>query len=129
MDEAERLKIGMVKRRATLGDKWVDRGEKNRNSFNSEWQDFITRYPWGDVWTRPGLDERARRILVIGTLLALNSWEEFRLHVGAAVRSGVLTVDEINEIVFQQAHYCGVPAGNNAMLHAEEAIKEAGKAL
>ena len=129
MDESERLKIGMAKRRKTLGDAWVDRAEKNRNSFNAEWQDFITRYPWGDVWTRPGLDERARRILVIGTLLALNSWEEFRLHVGAAVRSGALTVDEINEIVFQQAHYCGVPAGNNAMKHAEEAIKEAGKAL
>ncbi len=125
MDESERLKIGMAKRRKTLGDVWVDRAENNRNSFNSEWQDFITRYPWGDTWTRPGLDERTRRVLVIGTLLALNSWEEFRLHVGAAVRSGVLTADEIKEIVFQQAHYCGVPAGNNAMKHAEEAIKEA----
>ena len=128
MDENERLKIGMAKRRKTLGDAWVDRAEKNRSPFNSEWQDFITRYPWGDVWTRPGLDERARRVLVIGTLLALNSWEEFRLHVGAAIRSGALTADEIKEIVFQQAHYCGVPAGNNAMRHAEEAIKDAGKA-
>ena len=127
MDESERLKIGMAKRRATLGAAWVDRAEQNRNKFNGEWQDFITRYPWGEVWTRPGLDERARRILVIGTLLALNSWEEFRLHVGAAVRSDVLTVDEIKEIVLQQGHYCGVPAGNNAMKHAEQAIKEAGK--
>jgi len=129
MDEKERLKIGMAKRRKTLGDAWVDRAEKNRNSFNSEWQDFITRYPWGEVWTRPGLDERTRRVLVIGTLLALNSWEEFRLHVGAAVRAGVLSADEIKEIVLQQAHYCGVPAGNNAMKHAEEAIRDAGKAL
>ncbi len=129
MDEKERLKIGMAKRRKTLGDAWVDRAEKNRNSFNTEWQDFITRYPWGEVWTRPGLDERTRRVLVIGTLLALNSWEEFRLHVGAAVRAGVLSADEIKEIVLQQAHYCGVPAGNNAMKHAEEAIRDAGKAL
>jgi alkylhydroperoxidase/carboxymuconolactone decarboxylase family protein YurZ len=128
MDEKERLKIGMAKRRKTLGDAWVDRAEKNRSSFNTEWQDFITRYPWGEVWTRPGLDERTRRVLVIGTLLALNSWEEFRLHVGAAVRVGALTSDEIKEIVLQQAHYCGVPAGNNAMKHAEEAIREAGKA-
>ena len=95
MDETERLKIGMAKRRKTLGDAWVDRAEQNRNSFNTEWQDFITRYPWGDVWTRPGLDERTRRVLVIGTLVALNSWEEFRLHVGAAVRSGVLSATEI----------------------------------
>ena len=128
MDEKERLKIGMAKRRKTLGDAWVDRAEKNRSSFNTEWQDFITRYPWGEVWTRPGLDERTRRVLVIGTLLALNSWEQFRLHVGAAVRVGALTSDEIKEIVLQQAHYCGVPAGNNAMKHAEEAIREAGKA-
>ena len=129
MDENERLKIGMAKRRKVLGDAWVDRAEKNRNSFNTEWQDFITRYPWGEVWTRPGLDERTRRVLVIGTLVALNSWEEFRLHVCAALRAGVLSADEIKEIVLQQAHYCGVPAGNNAMRHADEAIKEAGKAL
>jgi alkylhydroperoxidase/carboxymuconolactone decarboxylase family protein YurZ len=128
MDESERLKIGMAKRRKVLGDAWVDRAEKNRSAFNAEWQDFITRYPWGDTWTRPGLDERTRRVLVIGTLLALQSWEEFRLHVRSAVGQGALTADEIKEIVWQQAHYCGVPAGNNAMRHAEEAIKEAGKA-
>ena len=127
MDENERLKIGMAKRRKVLGDSWVDRVEKNKTSFNADWHDFITRYPWGEVWTRPGLDERTRRVLVLGTMIALNSWEEFRLHVRGAISQGALSIDDIKEIVLQQAHYCGVPAGNNAMKHAEEAIKEVGK--
>jgi alkylhydroperoxidase/carboxymuconolactone decarboxylase family protein YurZ len=128
MDDKELLAIGMKARRKVLGDAWVDRAEKNRNSFNGEWQDFITRYPWGDVWTRTQLDERTRRILVIGTMIALGSWEEFKLHVRGAIAQGALSVDDVKEIVFQQAHYCGVPAGNNAMKHAEEALKEIGKA-
>ena len=124
MDESERLKIGMAKRRKTLGDAWVDRAEKNRNSFNSEWQDFITRYPWGEVWTRTGLDERTRRVLVIGA--ARLQLGEFRLHVGAAVRAGASRPTRSKDRA--AAHYCGVPAGNNAMKHAEEAIRDAGKA-
>ncbi len=117
----------MATRRKVLGDSWVDRAEKNKNSFNSEWQDFITRYPWGEVRTQPGLDERTRRILVIGTLLALGSWEEFRLHVRAAISQGALSVDDVKEVILQQAHYCGVPAGNHAMKQAEDALKEIGK--
>ena len=83
MDDAERLKRGEAARRRVLGDEWVDRSAKNRNAFNAEWLDTITRSPWNDVWTRPYFDDRTRRVLVIGTMLCLARWEEFRLHVGA----------------------------------------------
>jgi 4-carboxymuconolactone decarboxylase len=127
MDEQERLKIGMAARRKVLGAAWVDRSDKNRNSFNGEWLDHITRTPWGDIWTRPHFDERTRRILVMGTMIALGRWEEFRLHVRAALTEAGFTADDIKEIILQQAVYAGVPAGNHAFKLAEEILKEHGK--
>jgi 4-carboxymuconolactone decarboxylase len=127
MDDNERLKRGEAARRRVLGDAWVDRSARNRNSFNAEWLDAITRSPWGDIWTRPHFDDRTRRILVIGTLLALSRWDEFQLHVRAAVTVGGFSADDIKEIILQQASYCGVPAGNHAFKLAEEILKDTGK--
>ena len=115
MDDSERLSRGAAMRRKVLGDSWVDKTAGNRNAFNTEWLDTIIKSPWGDIWTRPHLDERTRRVLVIGTLLALGRWDEFQLHVRSAVTVGGFSPDDIKEIVLQQAAYCGVPAGNHAM--------------
>jgi 4-carboxymuconolactone decarboxylase len=125
--EDERLKRGAAMRRKVLGDAWVDKTAGNRNAFNAEWFDTITRSPWGDVWTRPHFDERTRRILVIGTLLALGRWDEFQLHVRAALTIGSFTPDDIKEIILQQSAYAGVPLGNHAMRLAEAILKEIGK--
>jgi alkylhydroperoxidase/carboxymuconolactone decarboxylase family protein YurZ len=127
MDDAERLKRGEAARRRVLGDEWVDRSAKNKNKFNAEWIDWITRDPWCDVWTRPHFDDRTRRILVIGTMLAIGRWEEFKMHVRAALTVGGFSADDIKEIILQQANYCGVPAGNHAFKQAEEVLKEVGK--
>ena len=85
MDDKERYERGMAKRRKVLGDAWVDRANAKKTAFNEEFQDFITRTAWGEIWTRPHYDERTRRILVIGTMLALDKWDEFRMHVRAAL--------------------------------------------
>ena len=127
MDDTERLIRGEAARRRVLGNEWVDRSAKNRNAFNTDWLDTITRSPWGEIWTRPHFDERTRRILVMGTLIALGQWDEFRLHVRAALTVGGFSADDIKEIVLQQASYCGVPAGNHAFKLAEEVLKELGK--
>jgi alkylhydroperoxidase/carboxymuconolactone decarboxylase family protein YurZ len=127
MDDAERLKRGEATRRRVLGSDWVDRSAKNRNAFNAEWIDLITRSPWCDIWTRPHFDERTRRILVIGTLMALGRWDEFVLHVRAALTEGKFSADDIKEIMLQQASYCGVPVGNHAFKLAEQVLKETGK--
>ena len=124
MDDAERLKRGEAARRRVLGDEHVDRSAKNRNAFNAEWLDTITRSPWNDVWTRPHFDDRTRRVLVIGTMLCLGRWEEFRLHVRAAVTAGGFSADDIKEIILQQAIYCGVPAANHAFKEAAAVIAE-----
>ena len=92
MDDAERLKRGEAARRRVLGDEWMERSaKKRRNAFNAEWIDSITRSPWCDVWTRPHFDDRTRRVLVIGTMIALGRWEEFRLHVRGALTVGGFT--------------------------------------
>jgi alkylhydroperoxidase/carboxymuconolactone decarboxylase family protein YurZ len=127
MDDTERLKRGDAARRRVLGDAWVDRSAANRNAFNAEWVDYITRGPWNDVWTRPHFDDRTRRVLVIGTMLAIGRWEEFRMHVRAALTVGGFSPDDIKEIILQQANYCGVPAGNHAFKQAEEILKEIGQ--
>jgi 4-carboxymuconolactone decarboxylase len=127
MDEKERYEKGMTQRRKVLGNAWVDRANARKSAFNAEFQDFITRAAWGEVWTRPHYDERTRRILVIGTLIALGHWNEFRLHVGAALREGGFSADDIKEIILQQAIYCGVPAANHAFKEAAEVIAELGK--
>jgi 4-carboxymuconolactone decarboxylase len=127
MDEKERHKLGEQARRRVLGNEWVDRSASNRNPFNGEWLDFITRCAWGEVWTRPHFDDRTRRVLVIGTMMAIGRWEEFRMHVRAAVTQGGFSADDIKEIILQQANYCGVPVGNHAFKVAEEVLREVGK--
>jgi 4-carboxymuconolactone decarboxylase len=127
MDDSERLKRGETARRRVLGDAWVDRSAASRNAFNADWLDTITRSPWGEIWTRPQFDDRTRRILVIGTLLALGQWNEFRLHVRAALTVGGFSADDIKEIILQQASYCGVPAGNHAFREAEAVLNEIGR--
>ena len=127
MDDKERYERGMAKRRKVLGNAWVDRANAKKTAFNEEFQDFITRAAWGEIWTRPQYDERTRRILVIGTMLALDKWEEFRMHVRAALTEGGFTPDDIKEIILQQAIYCGVPAANHAFKEAAEVITEAAK--
>ena len=127
MDEKERFDKGMARRRKVLGNAWVDKANAGKNAFNSEFQVFITRYAWGEVWTRPHYDERTRRVLVIGTMLALDKWAEFRMHVRAALVEGGFTADDIKEIIMQQAIYCGVPAANHAFKEAGEILAELGK--
>src|ERR1700752_1337985 len=124
MDDQQRRDQGMGQRRKVLGNAWVDKSLKNRTAFNTDFQDLITRYAWGEVWTRPHFDERTRRILVIGTMMALGTWDEFRLHVRAALSQGVLTADDIRKIALQQPAYCGAPAGNHAFREAGEIVKE-----
>jgi len=113
---------GMKTRRATLGDAWVDRAERNKTAFNSDFQDLITRYCWHEIWNREGLEKRVRRMLVIAMTLANGRWEEFKLHTRAALESGDLTQDDLKEVLLQAAIYCGVPAANTAFKEAREVI-------
>ena len=124
MDDKERHEKGMAKRRKVLGNAWVDRSIANKTPLTAEFQDFITRYAWGELWQRPHFDERTRRILVIGSMVAMSQWDEFRLHVGAALREGGFSVDDIKEIIMQQAIYCGVPKANHAFKEAGDVIAE-----
>ena len=126
MDAQQRRDGGMGKRRKVLGNAWVDKAQQNRNAFSAEFQDLITRYAWGEIWTRPHFDDRTRRVLVIGTLLALGSWDEFRLHVRAALTEGGFTPDDIKEIILQQTIYAGVPAANHAFREAAGIVEELG---
>jgi 4-carboxymuconolactone decarboxylase len=128
MDDMERFARGMAVRRKVLGKAWVDRANAGKTAFTEEFQEFITRCAWGEVWTRPHFDERTRRILVIGTTIALGRWEEFRLHTRAALTEGGFSADDIKEIILQQAIYCGVPAANHAFKEATEVLAEVEKA-
>lgn len=120
MDDRERYQQGMSVRRTVLGDDHVTRALKNTNDFNREFQDLITRYAWGEIWTRPGLPRHTRSLIVIATMVALNRGDELRMHIRAAFNNGV-TREEIKEVLLQSAVYCGVPAGNSAF-HAAEAV-------
>jgi 4-carboxymuconolactone decarboxylase len=126
MDDQQRRDAGMAQRRKVLGNAWVDKSAANTNAFNADFIDLITRHAWADIWTRPHFDERTRRVLVIGTLLALCQWDEFRLHVRAALTEGGFTPDDVKEIILQQAIYCGVPAANHAVKEASAIIQELG---
>ena len=128
MDDKERREKGMARRRKVLGNAWVDKSIANKTPFNEEFQDFITRYAWSELWERPHYDERTRRILVIGSMIALGQWDEFRLHVRAAVNEGGFSADDIKEIILQQAIYCGLPAANHAFKEAGVLLAELGKA-
>jgi 4-carboxymuconolactone decarboxylase len=126
MDDQERYRRGADARRRILGNAWVDRADADKNAFNVQWQDFITRCAWGEVWIRPHLDDRTRRVLVIGTMMAIGRWEEFRMHVRAALVEGGFNGEDIKEIILQQAVYCGVPVGNHAFREAAEVLEETG---
>jgi 4-carboxymuconolactone decarboxylase len=117
---------GMKVRRAVLGDAHVDRAAAGMTDFNREFQDLITRYAWGEIWTRPGLDRKTRSCMVLSTMIALGHWDEFRMHVRAAFNNG-LTESEIKEVILQAAIYCGVPAANHAFREAAAVFSELGR--
>jgi 4-carboxymuconolactone decarboxylase len=119
----DKKRSGMAVRREILGDGYVDRAEASRTPLTEEFQDLITRYAWGEIWTRPGLDRRTRSCITVAMLVALNRNEELALHVRAALTNGV-TVDELKEILLQATIYCGVPAGNTAFGVAAKVLAE-----
>ena len=123
MEERRRYEEGMKVRRAVLGKAHVDAAEKNRNEFNQEFQDLITRYAWGEIWTRPGLTRQTRSMLTLAMMVALNRSEELRMHLRAALNNGV-TREEIKEVLLQTAIYCGVPAANSAFHLAQEVFSQ-----
>jgi 3-oxoadipate enol-lactonase/4-carboxymuconolactone decarboxylase len=120
-----RYDAGMVVRRAVLGDEHVDRAIANTTDFTADVQDLITRYAWGEIWTRPGLDRRARSCITLTALVAGGHLEELAMHVKAALRNG-LTPDEIKEVLLQTAIYCGVPAANAAFAVAQRTLRAGG---
>ncbi|ASU84762.1 4-carboxymuconolactone decarboxylase [Nocardiopsis gilva YIM 90087] len=122
-DDAARHAAGMAVRRAVLGDEHVDRAEAKTTPFTEPFQDLITRYAWGEIWTRPGLDRRTRSCMVLTALVAKGHWDELAMHVRAAVRNG-LTAEEIREVFLQAAIYCGVPAANKAFGVAQQVLAE-----
>jgi 4-carboxymuconolactone decarboxylase len=114
---------GMQIRREVLGDEHVDAAIERTSGFTAEFQDLITRYAWGEIWTRPGLDRRTRSAITLTALVALGRLDELAMHVKAALRNG-LTEDEIKEVLLQSAIYCGVPAANSAFAVAQRALEE-----
>lgn len=110
-------------RREVLGDEHVDAASEATTAFDADFQDLITRYAWGEIWARPGLDRRTRSCLTLIVLVALNRMDELALHVRAAVRNGV-TSDEIKEVLLHSAIYCGVPAANSAFAIARRVLDE-----
>lgn len=126
MDERERYEAGMKVRRAVLGDAHVDASLEKRNDFTDAFQDLITRYAWGEIWSRPGLPRPTRSLITIAMLVALNREDELRMHLHAALKNGV-TQDEIREVLLQSAIYCGVPAANSAFRIAQEVFASSSK--
>ena len=123
MDERKRLEAGTKMRRKVLGDIHVDRAKAAETDFTEDFQDLLTRYAWGEIWARPGLNQKTRSVLTIAMLVALNRNDELRLHLRAAVNNGV-TRDEIREVLLHSAIYCGIPAANSAFHVAAEILKE-----
>jgi 4-carboxymuconolactone decarboxylase len=121
MDDTERHEAGMRIRRSVLGDEHVKRAEAAKSDFDADFQDLITRYAWGEIWTRPGLPLHTRSLLTIGLMVALNRGDELRMHLRAAANNGV-TVAEIREVLLHCAVYCGVPAANAAFHAAKEVL-------
>jgi len=117
---------GMATRRKVLGAEWVDRANATKTPFNEEFQELITRYAWNEIWNRPAIPHRTRRMIVIAQMVALGRWEEFQLHVRAALQSGDLSPDDVKEILLQSAVYCGVPAANHAFKEARAILQALG---
>ncbi len=114
---------GMHVRRSVLGNAHVDRANGNINDFNADFQQFISNYAWGEIWTRPNLSKHSRSLITIAMLIALNRKAELKMHIRAAFNNGV-TIAEIKEVLMQSALYCGLPAANEAFHTAEEVFKE-----
>ena len=125
MDDSERSQLGMTVRREVLGDEHVDRAVARTTEFTAPFQDLITRYAWGDIWSRPGLSRAERSLVVLTVLAALQHEGELAMHVQAALRNG-LTPDQIREVLLQVAIYAGVPTANRAFAVAQQALDEAG---
>lgn len=122
MNDEDRYSNGMRTRAEVLGADYVARSAANLNDFNREWQDFIARTAWGEIWQRPGLDRRTRSFMTLSMLLALGHDDEFQLHVRAALNNG-LSRDEIKELLMHGAIYCGVPAANHGFKLAQAVFK------
>jgi 4-carboxymuconolactone decarboxylase len=123
MDEKERYQKGLETRREILGKEHVDRAQANLSEFNAPFQEFITRYAWGEIWERAGLTRRERSMITLAMLVALNREPEFRMHIRAALNNGV-TTEEIREVLIHAGIYCGLPAANAAIHAAEQVINE-----
>jgi 4-carboxymuconolactone decarboxylase len=122
--EDEQRQDGMVVRREVLGDEHVDRAVASTTEFTADFQDLITRYAWGEIWARPGLDRKTRSAITLTALVALNHHEELEMHVRAALRNG-MTPAELKEVLLHSAIYCGVPAANRAFAIAQRVLEEA----
>ena len=123
MDDRSRHRQGMTVRREVLGDAHVDRAVDGSDEITADFQDLITRYAWGDVWSRPGLDRRTRSCITLAMLAALHHDDELAIHIRAAVRNGV-SREEIVEVLLQVAVYAGVPAANRAFGIAQRVLRE-----
>uniref|UniRef100_UPI00358DC1DC 4-carboxymuconolactone decarboxylase n=1 Tax=Nocardioides lianchengensis TaxID=1045774 RepID=UPI00358DC1DC len=126
-ERGERYDAGLAVRREVLGDAHVDRATANATDFTRDFQELITEYAWGEIWTRPGLDRRSRSLITLTALVARGHHEELAMHVRAALRNG-LTVDELKELFLQTAIYCGVPDANTAFRIAQGVLAEEGLA-
>jgi len=126
MDRQDDFERGVIKRRAVLGDEWVDQSLGGTTEFNADFQDLVTRHAWLDIWGRPGLDVVTRRLLVLGMTMAAARWEEFELHCRATVRAGV-PLETIRETLMQGAIYCGVPAANTAFKLTTKILRDEGR--
>ncbi len=113
MNDEERLKQGFEVRRSVLGNAHVDRAEAAKTELNADFQNFITRYAWGEIWSRPGLTRHTRSLITISMLIALNRADELRMHFVAAFNNGV-TEEELKEVILHSSVYCGLPAANSA---------------
>jgi len=123
----ETYERGMEVRREVLGDDHVDRAIRSTTELTEDFQSFITRYAWGEIWTRPGLDRKTRSCITLTALVALNRPEELEMHLRAALRNGV-TTEEIREVLLHCAVYCGVPAANGAFAIARRVLEESAEA-
>ncbi|MBG9386464.1 carboxymuconolactone decarboxylase family protein [Caenimonas aquaedulcis] len=120
---------GMANRRRVLGDAWVDKAQRNSNQFNGEFQDLITRYAWNEIWGREALGDKTRRYMVLSMMLGIRSYEEFAMHVRAALDGppeSRLTPEDIKEVILMSAIYCGVPVANHAFGLVADILRERG---
>ena len=124
MTDDERFEAGMAVRREVLGDAHVDRAVAGTTGVTADFQNLVTRYAWGEIWSRPGLARRDRSIAVLSSLIALRHWDELAMHLRAALVNG-LTREEIVEVVMQSAVYAGVPSANHAFTIAKDVLGEA----